>query len=155
MGLRRKARELALQFLFSHDFRRSGETSDQAAAELERFALHFNSGRKALPYASHLVRGIRQQQQEIDALIAAHSHNWRLERMSPVDRNILRIAAFEMARCEDVPARVAINEALEIAKRYSTEDAVPFINGILDGVHGGLEKEHAARPGAVPEGPGS
>ncbi len=152
MGLRRKARELALQFLFSDDFGRDLDSADQLAAALERFAVHFNAGRKALPYAWQLVQGIREKQQAIDGLIAAHSHNWRLERMSPVDRNILRIAAFEMAHCEDVPARVAINEALEIAKRYSTEDAVPFINGILDGVQGGLRHEaHAggAGPGAT------
>ncbi|HDO30234.1 MAG TPA: transcription antitermination factor NusB, partial [Desulfobacteraceae bacterium] len=68
------------------------------------------------------------------ALLAGHSHNWRLERMSLVDRNILRIAVFEMRYCDDVPARVAINEALEIAKRYSIADSVSFINGILDAV---------------------
>ncbi len=144
MGLRRKARELALQFLFSHDFGHTPGPADQVAAALEQFAVHFHSGRKALPYARQLVLGILDQRQAIDGLIAAHSHNWRLERMSPVDRNILRIAAFEMAHCEDVPARVAINEALEIAKRYSTEDAVPFINGILDGVQGGLRDEAPA-----------
>ncbi|HDL98853.1 MAG TPA: transcription antitermination factor NusB, partial [Desulfobacteraceae bacterium] len=71
---------------------------------------------------------------EINALLAGHSHNWRLERMSLVDRNILRIAVFEMRYCDDVPARVAINEALEIAKRYSIADSVSFINGILDAV---------------------
>ncbi len=141
MGLRRKARELALQFLFSRDFGPAAGQSAQVVMDLERFAVHFNSGRKILPYASHLVQGICAERHAIDGLIAAHSHNWRLERMSSVDRNILRIATFEMARCEDVPARVAINEALEIAKRYSTEDAVPFINGILDGVRAGLDSE--------------
>ena len=138
MGLRRKARELALQFLFSHDFGTQPGDPEQVAAALERFALHFNSGRRPLPYARQLLEGISGRQEAIDGLIRAHSHNWRLERMSPVDRNILRIAAYEMAHCADVPASVAINEALEIAKRYSTEDAVPFINGILDAVQGGL-----------------
>ena len=68
--------------------------------------------------------------------MAGRSHNWRLERMSLVDRNILRIALFEMKYCREVPARVAINEALEIAKLYSMPDSVAFINGVLDAVQG-------------------
>ena len=71
---------------------------------------------------------------EIDALLAEHSHNWRVERMSQVDRNILRIAVYEMVHVDDAPVQVVINEALEIAKRYSIDESVPFINGILDAV---------------------
>ncbi len=143
MGVRRKARELALQFLFSHDFGADEVDPVRAAEELERFAGHFGAGRRPLSYARSLVLGICGRREAIDRLIAARSHNWRLERMSPVDRNILRIAAYEMAHCDDVPASVAINEALEIAKRYSTDDAVPFINGILDGVRADLPGEAA------------
>ena len=73
---------------------------------------------------------------ELDAQIAARSHNWRLERMPMVDRAILRIAAYELRFCDEVPAQVAINEALEIAKRYSIAASVSFINGILDGMQG-------------------
>ena len=76
-----------------------------------------------------------QHYQELDKRIAARSHHWRVERMSAVDRNILRIAAYELEWAEDAPAQVVINEALEIAKRYSIADSVSFINGILDGMH--------------------
>ncbi len=132
MGLRRKSREIALQFLFGHDFQHRSGDQESIEAELAEFGANFDAGRQALPYVRQLVYGISSRLDEINALLAAHSHNWRLERMSLVDRNILRIAVFEMRYCDDVPARVAINEALEIAKRYSIADSVPFINGILD-----------------------
>lgn len=89
---------------------------------------------KIAPYAQQLVQGLVPLLQEIDKSISRHSHNWRLERMSPIDRNILRLALYEMLHEDEVPAQVAINEALEIAKRYSVEDSVSFINGILDSV---------------------
>ena len=132
MGLRRKSRELALQFFFGHDFQdRSGD--EQALAdELEEFVASFDAGEKTFPYARQIIVGLCAHLPEIDALLATHAKNWRLERMTVVDRNVLRIAAYEMLYCDDVPAQVAINEALEIAKRYSTSDAVAFINGILD-----------------------
>ncbi|GBE12125.1 hypothetical protein BMS3Bbin14_00672 [bacterium BMS3Bbin14] len=134
MGLRRKSREIALQFLFGHDFQQRSGDLESIEMELAEFGANFDAGRKALPYVQQLVRGICGHLDEINALLAGHSHNWRLERMSLVDRNILRIAVFEMRYCDDVPARVAINEALEIAKRYSIADSVSFINGILDAV---------------------
>jgi N utilization substance protein B len=134
MGLRRKSREITLQFLFGHDFQ--GRSCEQEAllAELDEFCDCFEAGRKALPYARRLILGICEHLEEIDSLITSRSHNWRVERMSLVDRNILRIAAFEMLHVEDVPPTVAINEALEIAKRYAEPDSVGFINGILDGM---------------------
>ncbi len=134
MGLRRKSREIALQFLFGHDFQQRAGDLESIEAELVEFGANFDAGRKALPYVRQLIRGICGHLDEINALLAGHSRNWRLERMSLVDRNILRIAIFEIRYCDDVPARVAINEALEIAKRYSIADSVPFINGILDAV---------------------
>jgi len=87
-----------------------------------------------MPYSRVLIEGICQHLDEIDTLLAEHSHNWRVERMSSVDRNILRIAVFEMRYSGEVPAQVVINEALEIAKHYSINDSVAFINGILDAV---------------------
>lgn len=134
MGLRRKSREIALQFLFGHDFKQQGNDPSSVSKELEHFSASFKTGAKALPYAEHLITGICDKFDEIDRLVSSHSHHWRLERMSIVDRNILRIAIYEMKYGEDVPARVAINEALEIAKNYSIPDSVPFINGILDAV---------------------
>ncbi len=132
MGLRRKAREIALQFFFGYDLQ---ERSCEAAAlekDLDTFCRHFEVTRKALPYARELIRGICSHREEIDSLLASRSHNWRLERMSPVDRNILRIAAYEILYVDEVHATVAITEALEIAKRYSMEDSAAFINGVLD-----------------------
>ena len=132
MGLRRKSREIALQFLFGHDFQERSCDTEALQAELDEFCACFDANKKALAYASRLILGICEHLPAIDTLIAAHSHNWRVERMSLVDLNILRIAAFEMEHVADAPATVAINEALEIAKRYAEPDSVGFINGILD-----------------------
>jgi len=134
MGLRRKSRELALQFLFSHDFQERGCAPDSIDRELELFCHSFDVGQKAMAYGRQLIEGINTHADDIDRLMADHSHNWRVERMSSVDRNILRIAVFEMRYSQEIPAQVAINEALEIAKRYSLQDSVAFINGILDAI---------------------
>jgi transcription antitermination protein NusB len=134
MGLRRKSRELALQFLFSHDFQEHINAPESLALDLDLFCQSFEVGQRSIPYGRVLVEGICLHLNEIDALLAEHSHNWRVERMSLVDRNILRIAIFEMFYGDAVPAQVVINEALEVAKRYSISDSVAFINGILDAV---------------------
>ena len=132
MGLRRKSREIALQFFFAHDFQERSCEAEALQKELDEFCASFDAGKKALPYARLLIEGICIHMQEIERSLSSHSHNWRVERMSLVDKNILRIAAFEMQHIADAPARVAINEALEIAKRYAEPDSVGFINGILD-----------------------
>jgi len=134
MGLRRKSREIALQFLFGHDFQGRANDIDSLESEMVAFCGCFETGKKSLPYARQLITGICSQLPLIDELLARHSHNWRLERMSTVDRNILRIAVYEMCFSDEVPSKVAINEALEIAKLYSIADSIPFINGILDAV---------------------
>jgi len=127
MGTRRKSRELALQALYQ------GELAGQARLlDFEEFCVHFQVNKKAIPYAKILLDGVQNKQEEINQLISRFAENWRLERMSAIDRNILRLAVFEMHFQGDVPASVAINEAVEIAKRYSTDDSGPFINGILD-----------------------
>ena len=134
MGLRRKSRELALQFLFSHDFQERGRAPESLVRELDLFCHSFDVGQKAMPYGRQLIEGISVHADEIDRLLADHSHNWRVERMSSVDRNILRIAVYELQYSQEIPAQVAINEALEIAKRYSIQESVAFINGILDAI---------------------
>ena len=134
MGLRRKSREFALQFLFSHDFQGRSCVPEDVEQEITAFCSSFDTGDKALAYGKELIHGICSNVEEIDNLLADHSHNWRVERMSLVDRNILRIAVYEMQHCDQAPAQVAINEALEIAKRYSIGESVAFINGILDAV---------------------
>lgn len=134
MGLRRKSREIALQFLFGHDFQKHPADAESVGNEFDCFCANFATSEKTLPYARLLITGICEHIAEIDQLVKDNSHHWRLERMSLVDRNILRIAIYEMKYGEDIPANVAINEALEIAKNYSMPDSVAFVNGVLDGL---------------------
>ncbi len=136
MGLRRKSREFALQFLFGHDFQERSNAPEDVDKEMEMFCRFFDVGEKSLVYGTELIHGSCAHLDKIDALLASHSHNWRVERMSLVDRNILRIAVYEMQHCDQAPPQVAINEALEIAKRYSIGESVAFLNGILDAVQG-------------------
>ena len=129
MGIRRKARELALQALYCMDM--TGDTSEEM---LQRFCDHYNPPVKARPFFLELIRGVNGSRALIDRLIERFSRNWRLSRMSCVDRNIMRIAAYEMLFCGDIPAKVSINEAIDIGKKYGTEESGAFINGILDSV---------------------
>lgn len=92
-------------------------------------------------FANALVTGTIQRVAEIDAQIAAHAKNWRLERMAVLDRLILRMAIYELIAEPETPAKVIINEALELARTFSADDAVPFVNGVLDGVRKGLNRE--------------
>jgi N utilization substance protein B len=129
MGTRRKSRELALQALYQEEL--AGRT---AILDFMEFCAHFQVNKKAIPYAQKLLHGVHEKKEAINQLISRYAENWRLERMSVVDRNILRLAVFELHYQDDVPTSVAINEAVEIAKRFSTDDSGPFINGILDGM---------------------
>lgn len=129
MGIRRKARELALQVLYQIDL-----TDLEPAPALELFCEHFEAGKKSMPYARRLVQGVVDNRQEFDAMIGSHAENWRPERMSVIDRNILRLALYELRYQNEVPARVVINEAIEVAKRFGNEESGPFINGILDAI---------------------
>ena len=129
MGTRRIARELALQVLYQIEL--SGQPS---ATAFDFFCEHFQAGKKSRPYARELVMGVMDNRAKINELIATHAENWRPERMSVVDRNILRMAVFEICYHGEVPARVVINEAIEVAKRFGTEESGPFINGILDAI---------------------
>ena len=129
MGIRRKARELALQALFCMDM-----TSDTSEEMLQRFCDHYDPPAKARSFFLELIRGVNNSRALIDQLIERFSRNWRLSRMSCVDRNIMRIAVYEMLFCGDIPAKVSINEAIDIGKKYGTEESGAFINGILDSV---------------------
>jgi N utilization substance protein B len=129
MGVRRKARELALQVLYQIDL-----AGLEPVPALELFCEHFEAGKKSMPYTRRLVQGVVDNRQEFDALIGSHAENWRPERMSVIDRNILRLALYELRYQNDVPARVVINEAIEVAKRFGNEESGPFINGILDAI---------------------
>lgn len=134
MGIRRKARESALQFLFQDDFAEVDKRRKEFAERFELFCNLYQVNRKARPYTQQLLQGIWQNCDHIDNLISRCAKNWRLERIAITDRNLLRIGVYEMVYCDDVPSQVAINEAVEIAKRYGSEDSPAFINGILDAV---------------------
>ncbi len=139
MGTRRNAREAALQFLFQNDFlEAAAEVSMDLEQQFADFCSLYDVQKKARSYAVKLLQGIAENHERVDALIREHASNWRLERIDTTDRNILRIATFEMAFLEDVPAEVAINEAVEIGKRFGSDESPAFINGVLDSVKGKL-----------------
>ena len=140
MGTRRRAREFALQILYQLDVQ-AQMSDDQAIATFWRnFAANAEAEGadkpaeldEVQPFAEKLVRGVREHAAELDAQIQSASKNWRLERMARVDRNLLRLGLYELKYADDVPAKVAINEAIEIAKRYGTNESSAFVNGILD-----------------------
>jgi N utilization substance protein B len=131
MGRRRKARELALQLLYQLDVQ--GEGNPQP--HLDDFWLRHPVDPEAREFAESLVRGTKTHEAEIDQLIARYAENWELDRMAVVDRNILRQGIFELRWTREVPPKVAINEALEVAKKFSTHESSRFINGILDRIH--------------------
>jgi N utilization substance protein B len=143
MGIRRKARERALQALFFVDMCRY-----DAQDALRLFCVHFNPSEPILSFFSQLTNGVVQNRGAIDRIIERFSKHWKLSRMSCVDRNILRVAIFEMLSCPDIPTKVSINEAIEIGKKFGTEDSGAFINGILDSIRITMETEHLLLEGA-------
>jgi len=134
---RHRSREAALQVLYAIDLAREqvAETSEAARAEesFERVAAHFELPEGARAFAKELVTGVCRQRQALDARLAAHSQNWRIERMAAVDRNALRIGAYEILHT-DTPAAIAIDEAVELARRFAGDRSPGFVNGILDSV---------------------
>lgn len=131
MRVRTRARELALQFLFMVDLQ-----GPEYRLELDNFLNEKLAGKPgatdAMEYVRRLVDGVSARREGIDALLREAARNWDLERMAVVDRNALRIGAYELLYEEQIPMKVAINEAIELGKRYSTEASGSFINGILD-----------------------
>ena len=123
---RRLSREIAFQFLFS----RIELSKPPALEDFNHFCASF--GVEAVDYAWEVVTGVLEKREELDALITSHSKNWRLERMPRVDLSILRLAAYEIIFRTDIPKTVAINEAIELGKRFGSEGSGAFINGILD-----------------------
>jgi transcription antitermination protein NusB len=127
MGARTEGRESALQMLFAMEA--NGGGAERIIASYWRETPGDPEGRA---YADDAVRGVAADLDAIDEAIRKASTNWRLERMARVDRNLIRLALYELKYVEDVPAKVAINEAIEIAKRYGTNESSAFVNGILD-----------------------
>ncbi|MBI4661570.1 MAG: transcription antitermination factor NusB [Verrucomicrobia bacterium] len=158
MGTRREARERAVQFLFQYDLNPPGnldQALDQFWQSQRAFVLADEKGPARwgealeLPpltadeaavrlFADPLIRGVLEHREAIDARIVKHAKNWALHRMAVVDRNVLRLAIYEMLHRDDIPPVVSINEAVDIAKRFSTEDSGKFVNGILDRIKNDL-----------------
>lgn len=107
---------------------------------LDWFHTSFIPTRKLSPFFNHLVVGVIGGGPEIDSIIVRFSNNWKMNRMSCVDRNVMRIAVYEMLFCSDIPIKVSINEAIDVGKKYGTEESGAFINGILDSIRLALEK---------------
>jgi len=127
MPSRRKSREFAMQMLYQWEL--GGNTPEQVAAS---FFLERKAASDVGIFARELFQGAVNAIEPIDQLIRAHAQNWRLERMAAVDRSILRLAVYELLHCPETPPHAVINEALEIARRFSGEGSVEFVNGILD-----------------------
>ncbi len=139
MTRRTRGREIALQVLYQLE-QNPGQGPEALAPFIERRLRE----PKLCAFATSLIAGVREHQPRIDAVITDVAENWRLDRMAAIDRNILRLGAFELLFCPGVPTKVAINEALELAKRYSTAQSSRFVNGILDR----LQAANAARDAA-------
>jgi transcription antitermination protein NusB len=158
MGKRREARERAVQFLFQHDLNppdnlevalgQFWDSQRTAAIAEEKGAANWGQPVELPPptaeeaevrlFAEPLIRGVLEHRDDIDARIKKHAKNWELHRIAAVDRNILRLAIYEMLHRDDIPPVVSINEAVDIAKKFSTQDSGKFVNGILDTVKGEL-----------------
>ena len=158
MGKRREARERAVQFLFQHDLSpppdldqaldEFWQTQRAAAIAEEKGPANWGQPVELPPptageaemrlFAEPLIRGTLQHRDAIDVEIMKHVKNWELHRIAAVDRNVLRLAIFEMLHRDDIPPVVSINEAVDIAKKFSTDDSGKFVNGILDKIKGEL-----------------
>ena len=128
MGSRHLARERALQILFQYDIH------GRQGLWLDVFWKENKASNEVKTFAERLVTGVLENKKECDALIEKYATNWKISRMPIVDRNILRAGVYELLWMEDVPAKVTVNEAIELAKSFGDDDASKFVNGILDKV---------------------
>ena len=136
-GKRRKSRESALQVLYQLDI-----TKQEDPKVITQREPLFSSSEGMDEFAKRIVEGVFEHAREVDQLIERFSENWRLDRMTLVDRNILRMAIFELLYCNEIPPKVTLNEAIDLGKRYGSEDSGSFINGILDRI----QKEAIQKP---------
>jgi N utilization substance protein B len=137
---RRRAREAALQMLYQWEVGRAS-AHEAIATYWPAHATEHPLTDPLRDFANTLVHGTIDRVKEIDGLLSAHADNWRVERMAVIDRLVLRLAVYEFLADPDTPSRVIINEALELARTYSGEEAVGFVNGVLDSVRKGLRPE--------------
>ncbi len=153
MGNRRKARECALQVLYDLEFNAIRDDKDLERRLADFFVCFPEPGTiepETEAFTQKLVKGVLDHGEDIDALIQRASTNWKMERMAVVDRNLLRLATYELKYVGDIPPKVSLNEAIEIAKRYGSEDSSAFINGILDKVSSLVQAFAPRRPDAPP-----
>lgn len=141
MGKRRKARELAVQVLFQMGFWKM--TPEEG---FDLICENFGVSKNVRAFSRELVLGVCGKVGELDMLIRQASENWRLERMPQLDKSVLRLAVFEMLYREDIPPKVSIDEAVEIGKKYGSEESGRFVNGVLDKVYNVLLEEGRLRP---------
>jgi N utilization substance protein B len=141
---RTRARELALQFLYQHDLvSLPVDKADDFLREEEKDV-------ETRRFAKRLLEGTLEHRDELDKVIQSVAQNWNISRMAVIDRNVLRLATHELMHCKDIPPKVAINEAIEIGKRYSTQNSGAFINGILDKIMNRSEGEPKTVPPSDP-----
>ncbi len=136
MGKRRRARELAIQVLFHMEF-----TPGDPEEVFQLICENFGSPLSIRPFSKQLVLGVCENRENLDNSIRRSSKNWRIERMSCLDRNVLRMGLFEIKFMKDIPHKVSIDEAVELAKKYGGEDSGAFINGVLDNIYNNLKLE--------------
>lgn len=136
MKKRTRARELALQFLYQLDLR-----GEALFGEAREFLASEERDQETTRFALRLVEGVQQHRAALDETIQGVAQNWNISRMAVVDRNVLRLSAYELMHCDDIPPKVAINEAIELGKRYSTSNSGAFINGILDKIMNRARKD--------------
>ena len=129
MGKRTQSREIALQVLYQIDIS-EGTTEEM----FNIFWDHFTPPDDLKEFSQKIVSGVCQHEEEIDVIIEHYSEHWRLKRMTIVDRNILRLAIFELMFCDDIPPKVVLNEAVELGKKFGSDKSGSFINGVLDNV---------------------
>lgn len=130
MRKRTKARECALQMLYQIDI-----TSDTAEPALEGYWQDNKQQQQIVEFATNLVKGVCQKKGRIDELLTSYTENWTISRMAVVDRNILRMGVYELLYCPDIPPKVSINEAVDLAKKFGDSESGKFVNGILDRIH--------------------
>jgi N utilization substance protein B len=143
MGKRRQAREMAMQALYFLE-----EQHGDPEQAIALFCHNFTPPRKSRAFFYDLVKGVHHARTVIDTIVEGYSDNWKVFRMPRVDRNIIRLAVYEMLWHEDIPYRVSINEAIDIGKRFGAEDSGAFINGILDRIRLALENGEIDTPEA-------
>lgn len=140
MGARHSGREAALQMLFQIEA--SGVDAEKA---ITLFWRNFEADPEGRPYADEVVKGIAEKLGEVDACITAASSNWRIERMTRVDRNLLRLGTWELMFRPDVPRAVVLDEAVELAKSYGTDESSAFVNGVLNQIGEKVRRDEPRR----------